>query len=620
MSVYLVAREHQLQRFRTHLTSVAATAAVSVDGDALASLTDPGQQGGQVFQAIQRKLDAVQQANEDLRFVYTMRRDAAGGVSFVVDGTAIDRDGDGQIGEDEESAALGEPYPEAAEMPSLLAGFSQPSADERFTADQWGRMLSGYAPIRDSRGEVVGLLGVDMMASRVDELRDSLLVASFVFVLVVVLAATGLTALLSWYLGRPLRALEAQVRQIERGEREEVDTAAGGRELHALARSFNDLLVTRRRMEAHIQVAAKLDALGQLSAAMAHDLNNHLAAIVALVDLALLTLPSDAPQRRHLERAQGATAGASAEVRRLMLFARPGQEEFKVIDLHVIIPSVMDLLTGTTACGVTIAQELTASHPRFLGSFFDVQNALLNLALNARDAMPEGGELLFRTEDLTEEGEAPRLRVSVRDDGTGMSPEVIERLFEPFFTTKPEGKGTGLGMLAVRTVADRHGARVHVESAPGAGTTVSLDFLRLEAAGPGIRPDADDGYVCGHGGVLVVESSEVTRSTLRHFLEALGYHVELAASLRQGVDRLQECTVQLVLLETASSPEANRAALASLGRAARALRVVLLGAPEGGEPGAALAELGVVGVCAKPLHLATLSRVVAQAIDDGEGA
>jgi signal transduction histidine kinase len=474
--VYQQARSQQLERIRTELRSVAATAAVAIDPDIFATLDRPSQQDSPGYRAIQRKLDRVRHSNEDIRFVYTMRLDEEGRVHFAVDAPAVDFDRNGRIDDYEEMAELGEAYPEAATMPALFEGFERPAADQELTSDRWGRMLSGYAPILDDQGQAVGLVGVDMMASRLNQARDAFLLSCLVVVLAVALGSLLLSSLLSWRLTRPMRTMRRELGEVERGEREHLSADQHDAELQLLARAFNALIVSRHRTERKLQEGAKLEAVAQLSAAMAHDFANHLTVVAATTELMLMDVEEGSDEQRRLLRILRAAHGASAEVRRLLVFARQEPQEHTLLDLNEVVSAAVDLARGTTKHGVELHLELEADDARLRGDPSALQSALLNLALNARDAMPQGGELTLGTRWVKDEDGRPRLRAWVRDTGTGMSDEVQQRLFEPFFSTKPKGRGTGLGMLAVKSAAEQHGATLRVDSLLGAGTTVSLDF------------------------------------------------------------------------------------------------------------------------------------------------
>ncbi len=475
-AMYQRARAQQMERIRAELRAVATAAAVAIDGDALAQLQEPAQQGGAAWATIQEQLDRIRVSNEDIRFVYTMRRDPSGAVSFVVDAPAVDFDGNGRIDEDEEMAALGEAYPAAAEMPALYRGFEHPAVDPELTHDRWGWMLSGYAPIFDSQGRSVGLVGVDLMAGRLAQLQRDLRLGCLVIVLAVGLGSALLAAMLSWRLVRPIRAMRRELTQVERGEREYLSTDLGDDELQQLALAFNAQLDSRRSTERQLQEGAKLEVVAQLSAAMAHDFANHLTVISTTAELLLMDAQEGSALQRRLLRLQRAAHGASAEVRRLLVFARRAPEEHKPVDLNELVQAVVDLYKGTSKHGVEVLTLLEADDAMIMGDSHALQGALLNLALNARDAMPDGGILTFGTARGVADDGSPRLLLTVADTGTGMNEEVQRRLFEPFYSTKPKGRGTGLGMLAVKSVAERHGATIRVDSTPGEGSTITLEL------------------------------------------------------------------------------------------------------------------------------------------------
>ena len=241
--------------------------------------------------------------------------------------------------------------------------------------------------------------------------------------------------------------------------------------------------------EAKLRQAQKMDALGQLTGGIAHDFNNMLAVVLGGLELARRThSPEDVA--RHLDSATEGAHRAAALTRRLLMFSR---EEALARDAGAAPPGrgMRDLLDRTLGDGVKVTvQDWTTGWTLFCDRT-QMENAILNLAVNARDAMDGRGELTIRTAEMRMGPHAlPRAEagdyvvLSVADTGEGMTPEIIERVFEPFFTTKPAGKGTGLGLSQIFGLVGQMGGDVTIQSAPGRGTTVNLYLPRHSAPAP----------------------------------------------------------------------------------------------------------------------------------------
>lgn len=248
--------------------------------------------------------------------------------------------------------------------------------------------------------------------------------------------------------------------------------------------------------EAKLRQAQKMDALGQLTGGIAHDFNNMLAVVLGGLELARRTQSPD-DMARHLESATEGAHRAAALTRRLLMFSREEALAPETLVPRRLVEGMRDLLDRTLGDGVKVTiQDWTTGWTLF-GDRTQMENAILNLAVNARDAMDGRGELTIRTAEMRmgphalPRGEAGDYVVlSVADTGEGMTPEVIERVFEPFFTTKPAGKGTGLGLSQIFGLVGQMGGDVTIQSAPGRGTTVNLYLPRHSAPAPALPVEA----------------------------------------------------------------------------------------------------------------------------------
>jgi two-component system cell cycle sensor histidine kinase/response regulator CckA len=253
----------------------------------------------------------------------------------------------------------------------------------------------------------------------------------------------------------------------------------------AFARDITD----RRLLESRLRQAEKMEAVGQLAGGIAHDFNNQLMAIMGYADVLDRRL-ADAPELATLAQSIRRSALRAAELTtQLLAFSRRGVFVPEPLDLHRIVADVIDILSHTLDKRIVVLQRLEAERPFTLGDATQLQSATLNLALNARDAMPEGGTLMFSTTNVAlDESFGPEqlfpapsgdyVRLTVSDTGEGIDAETQERIFEPFFTTKGEGEGTGLGLAVSRGIVEKLGGRIEVDSRPGEGCTFRVVLPR----------------------------------------------------------------------------------------------------------------------------------------------
>lgn len=248
--------------------------------------------------------------------------------------------------------------------------------------------------------------------------------------------------------------------------------------------------IARRAAERIATQSQKTAAIGQLVAGLAHDFNNNLQTIMSALDGLSSSADAMAPsQQRYLTYAEGAARHAAGNAKRLLAFSREHPYDPEYLELWSVVADVLPLIGATLGKAVTVRAE---PFPTELHTFADrhaVQQALMNLAINARDACEAGGTLLLRLGEQTvsEEHDSPAqaeghyVFIELVDDGAGMSDDVLDRMFEPFFTTKPEGKGTGLGMAQVLGVMRQASGTANITSKLGQGTTVRLLFPRTDA-------------------------------------------------------------------------------------------------------------------------------------------
>ncbi len=320
---------------------------------------------------------------------------------------------------------------------------------------------------------------------------------------------------------------------------------------------LHDLTDDKRRNET-LQRSQKMEALGQLAGGIAHDFNNLLTIIIGNNELLQVELDRD-KDRALLAQATNAAQMGAKLTRRLLSFARRSKLEPVVLSVHEHVVAMQDMLRRTlgeaTTFKVVIAPE--GWHCRIDPS--ELENAVLNLAINARDAMPKGGNLTIETAneriDPTHQAALAGLqpgdyvRLSVLDTGAGMTPEIMTRAAEPFFTTKPPGQGTGLGLASAYGFAKQSGGSLIIESTVGKGSTVSLYLPRAQDRTPLAQPVRKEDLPLGNGElILVVDDNEAVREVTLARLESLGYAVVAAGNGPEAIECLKsEETIALVV-------------------------------------------------------------------------
>ncbi|MGH7126035.1 MAG: ATP-binding protein [Stellaceae bacterium] len=321
---------------------------------------------------------------------------------------------------------------------------------------------------------------------------------------------------------------------------EHVALAAHQAQLYeALQRAYDDLRQTQQAM----MQQERLRALGQMASGIAHDVNNALAPVSLYLDSLLETETELKPESRHfLEIIQRATEDVAGTIGRMREFyrQREPQLDLKRVALNELVPQVIDLTRARWSDMpmqrggvVTMRTELAADLPLIMGVESELREALINLVLNAVDALPETGTITLRTRAAVGSG-SPSVQVEVADTGTGMDEETRRRCLEPFFTTKGE-RGTGLGLAMVYGVVQRHGADLEIDSAPGQGTTVRLSF---PVAAPATRPTDVIAAVATPRRlrVLLVDDDPLVLRSLRDILEKDGHMVVTTSDGQSGID------------------------------------------------------------------------------------
>ncbi len=311
-------------------------------------------------------------------------------------------------------------------------------------------------------------------------------------------------------------------------------------------------IMRREQAQDQLVKVQRLEAFGQLTGGVAHDFNNLLTVIGGNLELLRERLPEGA-HAKPLNRAIDAVAMGARLTQRLLSFARRSRLEPEVLDLNTEVLAMIDLLRRTLGESITISSVLAPELWRVKADASQIENAILNLAINARDAMPGGGRLIIETANVVVDARFPRssqgeafapgdyVRITISDTGSGMTPDVLARAFEPFFTTKEPGKGTGLGLASIYGFVRQSGGHVTIYSEPGRGTTVSVYLPRAAAKVEAASTPAPAGgpSAAAGGRILVVEDNPDVRETTIDQLLHLGYEVTACGSAAEAMSILE---------------------------------------------------------------------------------
>jgi signal transduction histidine kinase/CheY-like chemotaxis protein len=317
----------------------------------------------------------------------------------------------------------------------------------------------------------------------------------------------------------------------------------------------------RRHLEEQLRQAQKMEAVGKLAGGVAHDFNNLLTAIIGFASLAVDEVPADSPAQQSLAQIRRSAEQAASLTRQLLAFGRRQILHPEVLDLAEVVGHVLPMLRRLIGADITVTTDLGAAVPFIRADRTQVQQVLLNLVVNARDAMPRGGVLTIRTSLTTVEAHSnggpdvapgPYVVLEVADTGEGVDAETADRIFEPFFTTKAFGQGTGLGLSTVYGIAKQSGGDVQVQSTPGRGAT----FRVLLPAAPDLAREAPETLPVpapGHGvagTVLLAEDDEGVRDFACEVLRASGWVVVTAANPTEALASAARQSLAIDLLVT----------------------------------------------------------------------
>ncbi len=298
----------------------------------------------------------------------------------------------------------------------------------------------------------------------------------------------------------------------------------------------------QRKLQTELLQIQKMESIGNLAGGVAHDFNNILSAIIGFSQLALMKLPEDHPAADHLRIIYESGERAASLTRQLLAFSRKQVLEMKVVNLNTIIENVAKMLRRVIGANIVLDLDLQNPIKNILADAGQMEQVLMNLLVNARDATPSGGRVKVETSEVCVREELEQkvtpgsyVMLSVVDTGTGMSKEVQERIFEPFFTTKEVGKGTGLGLSTVYGIVKQHDGHITVNSEKGQGTAFKIYFPMVNREADGINVQKQPKLMRGTETVLVVDDEPSIRKLLIQTMQPLGYKLLDAPSAEDAL-------------------------------------------------------------------------------------
>jgi two-component system cell cycle sensor histidine kinase/response regulator CckA len=319
-------------------------------------------------------------------------------------------------------------------------------------------------------------------------------------------------------------------------------------------------LAERLQLEAQLLQAQKLDGIGRLAGGVAHDFNNLITVIAGYAQLALDELPDDDPLRDAMAEIVRAAMHGGNLTRQLLAFSRRQISQPRDVKMNDVVGDFEKMLRRLIGEDIEVVLSLQPDAGSLLADPYQIEQVIMNLAINARDAMPNGGKLYIETSLFEAPAELSLLRIgvaagtyvqlAVSDTGSGMLPEVKEHIFEPFFTTKEPGKGTGLGLSTVYGIVTQCGGSITVESEPGHGSTFRMFFPSVDANPMVPQPAPELLNFCGHETILMAEDEPNLRKYVRLILERKGYRVLEASNGSQALETAQEHRGPIHLLLT----------------------------------------------------------------------
>jgi two-component system cell cycle sensor histidine kinase/response regulator CckA len=400
--------------------------------------------------------------------------------------------------------------------------------------------------------------------------------------------------------------------------------------LRGYTHSLKDITESKR-LEAQLQQAQKMEAIGTLAGGIAHDFNNILQATSGYVELLIARKSKDDPDLRYLGPISKSVARASELVQRLLVFSRRVESEQRPVDLNAEVVQVQKLLASTLPKMIDIELDLADDLEAVSADPLQIEQILMNLGVNARDAMPEGGKLVFKTKAVTLDAQfcnthlgakqGDYVRLTVQDTGCGIDKEAIEHIFEPFYTTKEMGKGTGLGLAVVYGIVENHGGYIECTSIPGKGAAFDIYFpvSSDETDRSRLEPFEGEKAVLGRGEtVLLVDDEKSLLDVGRDMLEVGGYVSLVAESGENAIEiyKREKARIDLVILDMAMPGMGGYRCFEEFRALDPDLRIIVASGYAAGKDVEKILESSGTAFVRKPYRLADMLKTVRRLLDE----
>ncbi len=387
----------------------------------------------------------------------------------------------------------------------------------------------------------------------------------------------------------------------------------------------------KAQMEDELRQSQKMEAIGQLAGGVAHDFNNMLAGIMGNAEMLYGRLTKNPELAKMAEQIISGAEHAAKLTKQLLAFSRKGEIQRAPVDVHRVVGETAGILANTIDRRIAIEQNLRASPSIVMGDHSQLENMLLNLGLNSRDAMPRGGRLTFATETVEMDADYVErykyrvepgryIKIEVDDSGSGMDEEVHRHIFEPFFTTKEPGKGTGLGLASAYGTVKNHGGHIECYSEPGHGTVMKIYLPVHDSAEKVQKGQREEREACPEGKVraciLVVDDEELVRGMTEQVLRTRGYEVLTAVDGEEalGVYQAWHREIDLVILDMIMPKMSGRETFMEMKKLNPGIKAILSsGFSEDGEAREVL-RLGIRGFVQKPFRMEELLQKVGEAL------
>jgi two-component system cell cycle sensor histidine kinase/response regulator CckA len=387
-----------------------------------------------------------------------------------------------------------------------------------------------------------------------------------------------------------------------------------------------------QQIEDQLRQAQKMEIAGRLAGGVAHDFNNLITVITGRAQLLLRAKAVTPAQRRDIELIRETASHAAALTRQLLAFSRKQPIVPRVLDLNTIIGHMKKMLSRLIGEDVDLIIDAGAALGRVKADPGQIEQVIMNLVVNARDAMPDGGSITITTANVTLDETFTRLRVdlppgdyvmlAVRDTGCGMDAEIQAHVFEPFFTTKEADKGTGLGLSTVYGVVKQSEGDIVIESEPGAGTTFKIFLPRIEADAEDATPGARVNLPGGTETILVAEDEDGVRGVAREVLSLCGYTVLEARNGREGLAIAQEHQgpIHLLLTDVVMPLMSGTELAQHLSSLRPAMKVLFMSGYTNDTVALQRIATGEIPLLEKPFNTEALAREVRAVLDAAPGA